>query len=166
MGNTMDTVRDATNREVTVVSGEVLHVTAGTVADAALGVDQAFGTTPTLGITLSSTMPNKQVTKFLLTEVQYHLNPTNAVTYTLYLLEASNADDMESSSDVVFETASAQADDIRYHHVQAGFGTTASYKLPVVCELENLNKLWYLIDWSGAPGSITGYIKVKGQLLK
>lgn len=166
MGNTQDTVRDATNREVTVVSGAVEHFTAGAAADAALGVDQAMGTTPTLSITLTSTMPNKAVGKFLLEDVHYYLNPTNAVTYTLYLLEATNADDTESSSDVVFESATGQADSTRYLHRQGGFVTTASYKLPCIVELETPNTLYYMIDWSGAPGSITGYIKVRGQLLK
>ncbi len=159
----VDTVRNATNREITVVTGEKADY-AGT--SNFFTTDQAFGTTPTLTITLSCTQPNVDIKKFRLEEVHYQLDPTNAVTYQLYLLEATNADDYESGSDVVFESASSQADNTRYIHVQGGFGTTASYKLPRIVELETAGTLYYMIDWSAAPSSTKGYIKVKGTLLK
>jgi hypothetical protein len=157
-----DSVRTATNRNNTVVIGEKLDYD-GTANY--FETDQAFGTTPTLTMSLTnnSVIP---ISKFLLTEVNYQLDPTNAVTYQLYLLEAASADDYQSAGDVIFDSGAAQADNTHYLWVQGGSGTTTSYKLPRIVNLSVVNTLYYMIDWSGAPGDTKGYIKIRGYLLK
>ena len=165
-----DSVRDAINRVNTVVSGEINDL-AGTLNS--FETDQAITDTPTKYITLT-TETGKDVKRFRLEEVFYNLNMTNAVTFQLWLLEAANADDIEQQSDVVFFTPAAQADTIGYKYTTAGYSASiggataeaAQYKLPVTVELEDANKLYYMTDWTGAPGDTPGILKVRGRLLK
>jgi hypothetical protein len=168
--STIDTVKKATNRTNSVVVGEINDL-AGTLNS--FETDEAITATPTQYITLTSST-GEDVHRFELEEVVYNINPTAAVTYQLWLLEASNADDVEQTTDVVFFSPAAQADTITYRYTKAGYsasvaGSTAEvaqYKLPVTVELENPNRLWYLTDWSGAPGNSPGILKVRGRLLK
>ena len=165
----VDSVRKATNRTNTVVSGEI--ITDGTGDE--FETDQAITTTPTKYLTLS-TETGEDVHRFLLEEVRYYMNQTNAVTYQIWLLEAANADDVEQQSDVVFFTPAAQADSTGYKYTAAGYGASiggataeaAQYKLPAIVELEDANKLYYMVDWSGAPGDTPGFLKIRGRLLK
>ena len=88
------------------------------------------------------------------------MNQTNAVTYQLYLFEAADADNVESLSHLVFDSGSARADDVVYkYNEQSG-------KTPFYVNFDVDNKLWYLINWSGAPGDTLGYIRVRGELAK
>ena len=163
-----DSVRTATNRTNLVVTGEKLDL-AGT--SNYFETDQALTDTPTLTITLS-TSTGDPVTKFLLEDVQYVMNPTNAVTYQLYLLEDATADDVQQTTDIAFWSPAAQADAVNYRYNSAGYqaatGTAevAQYKLPRIVELATPNTLYYMIDWSGAPGDTTGFIKIRGRALK
>jgi len=163
-----DSVRTGINRVVTAVTGEKLDL-AGT--SNFFETDQALGTTPTLSISVV-TSTGQPVKKFLLEEVQYYMNQTNAVTYQLYLLEDSSADDVQQYTDLVFFSPAAQADITMYSYrtsgLQAGIAgaEAAQYKLPRIVELATAGTLYYMIDWSGAPGDTLGYIKIKGRLLK
>ncbi len=165
-----DTVRTAANRANTVVIGELFDL-AGTLN--VFETDQPITTTPTLYIPMS-TPTNILVRRFLLEEVCYYMNPTNAVTYQLLLLEAASVDDVEQLQDLVFFSPAAQADSVAYRYNNLGYcadvaSTTAEvlqYKLPVVVELTDPNKLYYMLDWSGAPGDTPGFIKIRGRLLK
>jgi hypothetical protein len=158
-----DSVRTGVNRSNLVVTGEVV--------DGTFTTDQAIGTTPTLTITLS-TSTGEPVKKFLLEDVQFALNCTNAVTYQLYLLEAATADDVLQTTDLAFFSPAAQADAVNYRYTNAGYsaalGTAeaAQYKLPRIVELETPNTLYFMLDWSAAPGATTGIIKIRGRLLK
>lgn len=170
MSDHPDSVRVATNREITVVSGEKADYDG---SNGYFTTDQSWGATPTLSMTVTSSLPNVAVKKFRLEQVQYQLNPTNTVTYELFLLEASNADNYESASDLVFDSGSAQADDKKYIHVQGGYSedgasgsTKQGFKLPIIVELEEEGKLYYMINWSAAPATTLGFIKVRGTLLK
>jgi len=163
-----DSVRDGVNRISTVVRGELID------ADGSANVfetDQALGDTPTLSITLS-TSTGRPVKKFLLEDVQYYMNQANVVTYQLYLLEAATADDVEQLTDVAFWSPAAQADSVMYRYASSGYqaavGTAevAQYKLPKIVELETPNTLYYMIDWSGAPGNTSGFIRIRGRQLK
>ncbi len=165
-----DSVRTAVNRANSVVIAELYDLTG------ALNVfetDQAITDTPTLSLTVT-TPTGFIVERFLMEEVCYYMNPTNAVTYQLLLLEASNADDVQQLSDLVFFSPAAQADSVCYKYNNLGYcanvaTTTAEviqYKLPVIVELTEANKLYYMINWSGAPGDTPGFIKVRGRVLK
>jgi len=165
-----DSVRTGVNRINTVVIGELFDL-AGTLN--VFETDQALGDTPTLYLTIT-TPTGMPVKRFLLEEVCYYMNQTNAVTYQLLLLEAASADDVEQLQDLVFFSPAAQADSICYKYNNLGYcsdvaSTTAEtiqYKLPVVVELTTANKLYYMLDWSGAPGDTPGFIKIRGRLLK
>ena len=163
-----DSVRTATNRGNLVVTGEHLDL-AGT--SNYFETDQALTDTPTLYMTLS-TSTGDPVTKFLLEDVQYMMNPTNAVTYQLYLLEDATADDVQQTTDVAFWSPAAQADSVNYRYTAAGYqaatGTAevAQYKLPRIVELATPNRLYYMVDWSGAPADTPGFIKIRGRALK
>lgn len=165
-----DSVRTGVNRSNTVVIGELFDL-AGT--DNVFETDQALGDTPTLFLTITAPT-GIPVKRFLLEEVCYYMDPTNGVTYQLLLLEAATADNVEQLQDLVFFSPAAQADAVCYKYNNLGYcadvaSTTAEvlqYKLPVIVELTDANKLYYMLDWSGAPGDTKGFIKVRGRLLK
>jgi len=163
-----DSVRIGVNRLNLVVTGEHLDL-AGT--SNYFETDQALTTLPTLSMAVSSST-GVQVKKFLLEDVQYMMNPTAAETYQLYLLEDATADDVQQTTDIAFWSPAAQADSVNYRYNSAGYqaatGTAevAQYKLPRIVELATANKLYYMLDWSGAPGNTPGFIKIRGKLLK
>ena len=160
-----DSVRTGVNRTNSVVTGTLISATG-----AALETDQAMGETPTLymSVTCNTGYPVKA---FQLDEVLYNMNPTNAVTYQLWLLEQSSADDDQQLADIVFASPAAQADDVTYrkygHSEQADFAApTEAFYLPRLVNLTEPGKLYYMIDWTGAPGVTAGFIKIRGRLLK
>jgi len=116
-------------------------------------LDQDLDATPTRYITL-----DQEVEAFEIHAVKYLMDPTNAVTYELYLLEAAAAGNKENRSNVVFDSGALRADGQMY------IDSDASGKMPVVADLsENPGKLYYVLDWTGAPGTCPGYIKVLGR---
>lgn len=163
-----DSVRTGVNRLNLVVTGEHLDL-AGT--SNYFETDQALTTKPTLSMTVSSST-GERVKKFLLEDVQYMMNPTAVETYQLYLLEDTTADDVQQTTDIAFWSPAAQADSVNYRYNSAGYqaatGTAevAQYKLPRIVELATPGKLYYMLDWSGAPGDTSGFIKIRGKLLK
>lgn len=127
-----------------------------TGAPAVFETDYAITDTPVMEIPITP-----MVEQFLLTEVMWYMNPTNAVTYRVYLLEDAVADDLESLSGVIFDTGAAQADSVLYQEI----GHAASTKLPKIVELATPGTMRVLQDWSGAPGVTPGFIRVKGYAL-
>lgn len=163
-----DTVRTAINRAVSVVIGDKVDYD-GT--SNYFETDQALGDTPTLTIDLTTNMADVDITRFQLENVRYYMDPTDAVTYQLYLFEAASADNVQNISDQVFVSPAAQADVTAYDYRIGGTGSlptlgTADHQLPVICNLATANKLYYLLNWSAAPGDTKGYIKIRGKLLK
>ena len=118
--------------------------------------DQPIGTTPTLFFVLTPST----VRRFRLTSVRFYMNPANAVTYELYLLEAATADDVYNLSDVVFDSDALKADSVAYSYTGSN-----STKLPTDVYLHSPPYLYYMIDWSAAPGDTSGYIEVRGELM-
>lgn len=116
--------------------------------------DQPLGTTPTLYIPLTPT----DIEKFVLESVRFYMNPTNAVTYQLYLLVDAQADDVTSYSNVVFDSGAGMADDVVYI-------TARGDKLPMLAKLATAGRLYYMIDWSGAPGNTPGFIEIRGRVM-
>jgi len=131
--------------------------------------DNPLTSTPTLTIDLSCTSEVK-IRRFLLESVDYYMNQTAAVTYTLYLFEGASADDVTHLKELVFQSPAAQADVTLYWYRNGFSGTpdtiaTTDATLPKVCNLSVPNKLYYTLNWSGAPGNTPGFITVRGRLL-
>jgi len=118
--------------------------------------DQAITDTPTLYMTGSPL-----ATFIKIHSIKYQMTPTNAVTYELYLIEAAAADNEEAESNIIFDSGAAQASGTVYNEI-AGAGTP---KLPTIAKLADLARIYYLLNWSGAPGDTTGYIKVYGEVM-
>jgi len=162
-----DSVRTGVNRTNSEVTGSLVDAAgAGNYFE----TDQAMGDTPTLymEVTCNNGYPVKA---FLLEEVAYYMNPTNRVTYQLYLLEQASADDAQQLSDVVFASPAAQADSSIYfkygHSEQTNWAApTEAFYLPRIVNLTTPGRLYYMVDWSGAPANTPGYIKIRGRLLK
>lgn len=165
---TIDTVKVATNRIASAVIAEKLDY-AGT--SNFFETDQAITDTATLYMNVTTNVPNIKPTRFKLTEVKFYMNPTNAVTYRLYLLEGPTADDVTQASDVVFDSGAAKADSTEYIYREGCTGswaglTTVDGTLPIIVDLHIAGRLYYMVDWSGAPGDTPGYIKCRGKLMK
>ena len=116
--------------------------------------DQPLGTKPTLYLTLTPA----RVKNFMLENVRFYMNPTNNVTYELYLLEGSYANIVESSSSVVFDSLGGKTKGSRYISIRGN-------QLPIEVNLAEAGRLYYLIDWSADPGVTPGYIVVRGRVL-
>jgi len=97
---------------------------------------------------------------FQLEKVHFAMNCTNAVTYTLYLLEDVIADAMTERRRCIFDSGGGLADDVDY--MVTGSDNT---KLPVPVFLDDVATLPFKINWSGAPGDTTGFVVVEGRLL-
>lgn len=166
---TIDTVRTATNRIAAVIIGDKVDA-AGTSNYFETDDDAPLTSTPTLTIPITSNVA-KEITRFKITEIRYYMNPTNAVTYTLYLFEGATADDATHLSELVFQSPAAQADSTLYWYREGYSGTpdtiaTLDASLPVIVNLSKANSLYYTINWSGAPANTPGFIKIRGELLK
>jgi hypothetical protein len=125
--------------------------------------DHAVTDTPTEFILLS-----KPVRKFELQEVRAYINPTNAVTPELMLFEKAIADDDRSAARLAWRSGAALVDSATYvaigNKMSTGAATQANaHALPVVLNLDVPGKVWYNIDWSGAPGDTKGSIRLVGR---
>ena len=128
-----------------------------TAVDNEFETDQPLGTTPTLSF--PTTPATAQYAR--IDTIRYQLTPTNAVTYQLYLLEDNQANDENSQADVFFDSGAAQASGTIY--IQVAGGSTS--KLPITINLRDIGTVYYLVDWSAAPGDTTGYVRVYGEVL-
>lgn len=111
-------------------------------------VDKSKTDTPTQSIIADPPLFRRGIIK----EISYRLNPTNAETYTLMIFEDAHADNYNSNSRMLYESAALRADDTDYK---------------IYCELPfNLDetaKFYVSTDWTGAgPGNTTGYIRISG----
>lgn len=153
-----------TDREIAALDGELVH---GEIIDPSgtlnhFETDQPLATTqPTLYILDVNTgkeLIPADVTSFILESIRYYMNQTAAVTYELYLLEGNSADPVTRYSQVVFDSGAAQADDTIYI-------VSRGDKLPHIVNLETAGRLYYMLDWSAAPGNTPGFIVVRGRVL-
>ena len=170
MSTHQDSVRTSANHLTSVATGEKITLD-GAAAGVYFETDQALGDTPTLMMNVTDSI-GTPVRKFLLEEVCYFMNPTAAETYQLYLLEDASADNVQQYTDLVFWSPAAQADSVCYTYRNSGYAATittaevAQYKLPRLVELATPGKLYFMLDWSGAPGVTPGFIKIRGRFLK
>ena len=121
--------------------------------------DQSITDTPTLTFTVAN-HDGDSLQRIKVTEVEYYMNPANSVTYQLYLFEDAKADNVESLFHLVYDSGSARADDTVY------IDLPASGKTPFYVNMATLNTMYYLINWSGAPGDTKGYIRIRGEVAK
>ena len=100
--------------------------------------------------------------KFRVTAIRFYLSPANAVTYQLYLLKhdtnPGGATPLQAREDLIYDSGAAMAKDTEYFVIAGGM-------LPVEVHLGDTAKLYYMIDWSAAPGDTTGFITVTGDKL-
>ena len=88
--------------------------------------------------------------------IHYRLNPTNAVTYTLRFWRWAVANDYESNLYLLWESPPLQADDLDYDR--------AELNIPFfLCEN---GKMYFSIEWTGAPGVTSGFISVEGEAVE
>jgi len=112
---------------------------------------QAYTDTPTLYMTAR---PDTLI-QGILKRVHWRLNPSNAVTYQLYLFSDAVADNYGSEMAKIFDSTDVVAlgaDDTEYDAE-----VTTPFKLA------SPGKIYYLITWSGAPGDTLGYIEASGE---
>lgn len=84
--------------------------------------------------------------------IHHRLNPTNAVTYTLRLWQAAIAADYASNMNMLYESPPLRADDTDYD--------VGELMIPFV--LAETGNLYYSVEWTGAPGTTTGFVAVSG----
>tara|TARA_Y100000310_G_scaffold331094_1_gene404054 strand:+ start:5025 stop:5900 length:876 start_codon:yes stop_codon:yes gene_type:complete len=154
-------IQHGTPLAVTVTGGEKsfyaekVEYTAGT--DNYFETDQAMGATPTLSMTGTPATTGKAI----IHTIKHQIIPTNAVTYQLYLLEDAQANDERQESDIIYDSGSGIASGTVTTEIEGG----SSPKLPIEINLATNAKIYYMVDWSGAPGNTAGYIKVYGEVL-
>ena len=153
-------------RKTNMVYGKVINRSSGTYLQPSgnpvnFETDQAIGTKPTHCIEIEprDVNGNLVVEKFQLQHVRYLMNCTNSVTYRLYLIESDVESAYDQKASVIFDSGTLRADNTMYIDVSANM-------LPVNSKLRTKGKLWYLIDWSAAPGNTAGYIVVYGEEIR
>jgi len=114
--------------------------------------DQTKTDTPTL--ILDTWKYPDYLVQGLVRRIHYRLNPTNAVTYTVRIWSGATANDYASNINMLYESAAAQADDTDYDHSE----------LAIPLFLTIPGNVYYSIDWSGAPGVTSGFIRVEGDV--
>jgi hypothetical protein len=123
---------------------------------------QDISTTPTryLGDTYPPEFPNLK--KGVLQRIHYWLKPTALETFTLRLwmggaaLGSLSAQQLLNS--LIFESAAAKVGNTRYEEPNVLTGTYL--KIPFT--LLSKGKLYYSVQWTGAPGPTLGYVDVYG----
>ena len=108
--------------------------------------------TPTLFADLSK----ENISHFVLEELEYYLNPTNAETFRLILFEAASADDLTSLSNIVFDSGALQADSTLYTF------TNHEDIMPRLVKLGVCGRIYYMTIWTAAPGNTPGFVRGRG----
>jgi len=116
--------------------------------------DQAKTDTPTLYFGVDTDPHRIPITlrAGVINRIHYRLNPTAGETYTLRIWSHAIANDYHSNSHMLWESAAAQVDDTDYDH--------GELNIPFV--LDTQARMYYSIDWTGAPGNTPGFIGVEG----
>jgi len=112
--------------------------------------DKAETDTPTTSIDSEYKMRVGKINR-----VHWRLNPTNAVTYDLYIFGDALAADYASQAEKLFDSNDVVADcadDTEYD----------ATGLDIPFRLRTPGEWWYNTDWSGAPGNTTGYLCIEG----
>lgn len=117
-----------------------------TASGGELETDEAMTATATRTLTIPSWIKCGKITR-----ISYYLDRTNIVTYQLAILEGSNADDVTQMAKEVYRSAAGLLDATKYDdYSERAF------------ILDTIAVMYYIIDWSGAPGATIGFIVVEG----
>lgn len=139
-----------------IVAGKLVYGINNTAADLDNDEPHADGNAPTVSITLTPS----DVTAFKLTGVWWYLANANSVTHELYLYENNTAAAATQREELTYDSGSGLARNTQYAEVGS-----ASSRLPVDVYLATAGTVYFKIDYSGAAGSTTGHIKLRGILL-
>ncbi len=155
-------IQHGTPTAISIASGkrlfyaEIEEFTTG--ADNFFETDQDIigGTVPTL-----SFVGAPAVQHIMIHEIRHQITPTAAETYRLWLFEAASANDEQMESEIIYDSGAGIAGSAIVKQVSGG----SPAKLPTMARLTTGGTIYYALDWSGAPGNSTGYIKVIGEVL-
>lgn len=134
---------------------------------ASFSVDQPLAsTTPTLYLLLDvlergelANLNPASTRKIVIDDVKYRFQATNNETFQLYLLERTRADAVGRRSDVIYDSGVLRTRNTDYHE-------TADGRVPSYGYLYQIPRLYYMIDWSGDPGTTPGFLTVRGRVLR
>lgn len=99
--------------------------------------------------------------KVRINTLRFYLSPANAVTFQLYLLKHDTdpgTEPLQAREDLIYDSGAAMAKDTQYFVIAGGM-------VPIELHLGDTSKLYYMIDWSAAPGDTTGFITATGDKL-
>ena len=119
-------------------------------------VDQPLDvTTPTLYLTLDD-----PTAKYIeITDVLFRFEADNIETFQLYLLSDTQAVALTRRSNVVYNSGDGKTRSVDYHETSYG-------RTPTVVKLATAGRLYYMIDWSGAPGVTPGFLVIRGKRMR
>ena len=127
----------------------------GAAAWAAVTTSYAETDTPVQLLTANEDCENLREGK--ISRVKIRLNTTNAVTFKVRIWRRASAGNYQSDSDLLYfsgDNLSANlADDIPYDDKD----------LDIDLSLEEKGKMYFGVEWSGAPGNTEGYIMAIGE---
>lgn len=118
--------------------------------------DILAGVVPTL-----SFVGSPLATNIMIHEIRWQITPAAAETYQLWLFEDASGNDEQMESEIIFDSGAGQVGGTVYKQVMGG----SPAKLPTMAKLATGGTIFYALDWTGAPGNSTGYIKVYGEVL-
>jgi len=118
--------------------------------------EQVWGTLPTL-----SFVGAPAVLHIRIHTIKHQITPDGAQTYKLWLLERASDNDEQSESDIIY----ASEDAVTAGEIVCVVPGGSPAKLPIDVKLGTAGTIYYIIDWSAAPGNSSGYIKVYGEVL-
>lgn len=143
-----------------LVRGDVV-VESANAAGSTFITDEVLGTDdPTRYLTLYPAT----IQKFRLNSIRFKIKPTASETYRLYLLE-DNTDpalggaglfDVLQASQVVYDSGAGMVSNTHYTEIGGGI-------LPIEINLADTGKLYWMLDWTGAPGNTEGFIVIRGE---
>jgi len=87
--------------------------------------------------------------------IHFRMNPSNAETFTLRIWRDAVAGDYASNLNLLYESDPLRADDEDYDVCE----------LDVPFVLKTPGKIWFSIEWTGAPGNTPGFLEVSGEVI-
>jgi len=90
-----------------------------------------------------------------ITRIHFRMNPTAGETFTVRLWRDAVAGDYESNANMLYESDALRADDEDYDITEKD--------IPFF--LKTPGKIWFSLEWTGAPGNTPGILEVSGEVI-